>query len=125
MSEETEARNTEYKEALARTPMTFKRAFGIILPLCLVALLLAGAVISVANDVYAFVKPDAQITVNVSAPSVKELSSVLQDAGVIKNAFIFEIYLRRRGLEDELALLDGDLTLNSSMSYRELITEIF
>ena len=44
-------------------PLAYRRAFGIIIPLCLAALMLGGAIISVGNDIYAFVKPDEDISV--------------------------------------------------------------
>ena len=110
----------------ADSTITFKRAFGIIIPLCLTALLIAGAIISVANDVYAFVKPDNVITILLEEQhDAKSFSSLLQDRGVINNAFVFAIYLRSHGLEHELANIANELTLNSKMNYRELVDEIF
>ena len=106
--------------------ITFKRAFGIIIPLCLTALMIAGAIISIANDVYAFVKPDNVITVTLEEQrDAKSFSSLLQDNGVINNAFVFAIYLRSHGLEPKLVDIANEITLNSKMNYRELVDEIF
>lgn len=108
------------------TPIGFRRAFGIAIPLCLAALILAGAIISVANDVYAFVKPEREIALNVSEPlDARSFSRLLQSSGVINNAFLFEYYLGSHGLDDDVSLLSGDIRLNSRMSYRELVAEIF
>ena len=108
------------------SPISFKRAFGIAIPLCLCSLLLAGAIISITNDLYAFVKPDTEITLSIDTVlDANAFSRLLQSAGVINNAFAFELYLDTRGLSDDVASLTGELMLNSSMSYRELIAEIF
>lgn len=113
-------------EGCAKSQITLKRAFGTVLPLCLAALLLAGAVISIANDVYAFVKADKSITVSSDEMlDIGSLSHFLQEQGVINNAFAFELYLRSHGLESSCVDLTEGLTLNSSMSYRELINEFF
>ena len=50
-----------------------RRAWGVILPLCLLGVLLALAVVAVANDTYAFVKPKTTYVLQVTEPqSVKE-----------------------------------------------------
>lgn len=101
-------------------------AFGKIIPLCLVSIMLAGAVISVANDVYAFVKPQRSVVLNIQEPhDAASLSKLLQAQGVINNAFVFELYLNSHGHSDDILSINGELILNSSMSYRELINEIF
>ena len=107
-------------------PIQARRAIGSILPICLAALLLSGLIVSVANDMYAFVKPDEEIAVSLDAPvSAKELSRLLQSRGVIKNGAVFGLYLRSKGKLDKLGTLTGEWTLNSSMSYREILLEIF
>lgn len=107
-------------------PIKTRRAIGSILSLCLVALLLSGAIISVANDMYAFVKPNKEIAVRLDTPvSDEELSRLLQSKGVIKNGAVFKLYLRSKGKLDKLGTLTGEWTLNSNMSYREILLEIF
>ena len=101
-------------------------ALGIILPLCLLGALLGGLVVYVANDMYAFVKPDREITLTLSSPpSEQELSELLKTNGIIENEFIFRLYLRSKNKTDDLTTLTGDLKLNSSMSYREILLELF
>ena len=108
------------------SPIDFKRAFGAVLPLCLVALMLAGLVISVANDMYAFVKPDEKITVTVDSPvSDGELAGLLKKSGVIENDIAFRLYLRSKNKLEKLSTLTGEWSLNSNMSYREIMLEIF
>lgn len=102
------------------------RALSVLLPLCLFSILLAGILISVANDVYAFVKPDSEISLTLSSPLTDtELSKLLQKNGVIKNPTVFKFYLRSKGLSEKLSGITGEWVLNSNMSYREIVTEIF
>ncbi len=109
-----------------KLPLSFARAFGIIIPLCLAAVLFAGIIISTSNDIYAFVKPDKQITVTLEQSyDVKDLSELLQDNDVINNAFAFEVYLKSKGLDTNVPHLIGEFTLNSCMSYREIVDEFF
>lgn len=101
-------------------------ALGIILPLCLLGALLGGLVVYVANDMYAFVKLDREITLTISSPpSEEELSHLLKATGIIENEFIFRMYLRSKNKIDLLSTLTGEFKLNSSMSYREILLEIF
>ncbi len=103
-----------------------RRAFSVLLPLCLFSILLAGIIISVANDVYAFVKPDSEISLTVSSPiSDTDFSKLLQKSGVIKNPTVFKFYLRSKGLSEKLSGITGEWVLNSNMSYREIVSEIF
>ncbi|MBE6535868.1 MAG: hypothetical protein E7677_04525 [Ruminococcaceae bacterium] len=106
--------------------IAISRAFSILLPLCLFSILLAGIIISLANDVYAFVKPNTDISVTVSSPiSDTELSKLLQKNGVIKNPTVFKLYLRSKGLSPRASEIMGEWVLNSNMSYREIVSEIF
>ena len=80
------------------TPITKKAALGFIVPLCLLSVLLSALVISVSNDMYAFVKPDREISVRIDAPvSAKELSRLLKESGVIRNEFVFELIQEQTG----------------------------
>lgn len=115
-----------HTQSPVKKPITPKRAIGTVLPLCLTALLLAGAVISVANDVYAFVKADMPVTLTADGVlDADALSRLLQKEGVIRNAFAFKLYLRSHGLGNADVSLDEGLVLNGNMSYRELVNEIF
>lgn len=102
------------------------RAFSILLPLCLFSILLAGIIISLANDVYAFVKPDGEIPLTISSPMTdSELSSLLGKCGVIENPTVFMLYLRSKGLSGKASEITGEWVLNSNMSYREIILALF
>ncbi len=103
-----------------------RRAFGIIIPLFLLSALIACLIISVTNDMYAFVKPDREEKLTVTSPITdKQLSLILKEKGIIKNDFVFYLYMRSKGKSDDISLLLGEWTLNSNMSYREILLEIF
>ena len=105
------------------SPISFRRAFGIIIPLCLTALMLGGTIIMIANDAYAFIKPDEEISISISSSlSVAEFSKLLQDKSVIKNSFAFDFYVRSTDNADSISVLTGTWTLNSNMSYREILS---
>ncbi len=111
---------------MSQAPMSYRRALGFVVPICVLSLFLAAAVISVANDMYAFVKPCEEITVCVdSEMDTAEFAVLLGKRGVVKNPFAFELYLRSKGKDSEIPYLRGEWTLNSNMSYRDIILEIF
>ncbi len=119
MKKDTDA-NVKYYAASGKT------ALSIMIPVALAALCLAGAVISVANDMYAFVKPDRELTFTVTRSlSGAELSKSLRESGIIRNDAVFSLYLKVKGKTDDVALLSGEWKLNSSMSYRQLLIELF
>ncbi len=106
--------------------ISYRRALGIVIPLCLVSLALAGIVISVANDMYAFVKPEREfVLVLAGNTDVEDLSKILRQNGIIKNPFVFEMYLRSKNKADDINTLQGVWTLSAKMSYREIVAQIF
>lgn len=101
---------------------TASRTFGYIIPLCVLSLLLSGVVISVTNDMYAFVKPDREITVNIAAgSSLYDVSEQLGSSGVIMNPAVFRLYVSHKGKAEAVGKFCGELTLNSDMSYRTIL----
>ena len=118
--------STDNTQMKGGAQISYKIAFGTVIPLCRLSVLLAGLIISVANDMYAFVKPDRQITVSITeAVNDKDFSYILQQNGVISNAAVFRLYLRSKGKAETISSLRGEWMLNSSMSYREILLEIF
>ena len=99
-----------------------RSAFSKITVLCLLAVLVASLGISIANDLYAFVKPDRAIDFTVDSPhSLEELSKDLDRKGVIANPTVFRLYVKSKGKEELLESFCGTVTLNASMSYREIL----
>ena len=112
---------TNHPEAIA-----YKRGIGVVISLCLLSLFLAGALLSVVNDMYAFVKPDTEITVELKAGmSAFRFAELLSENGVINNSVVFTIYLRSKNKSDEISELSGKWQLNAGLSYREIVKEIF
>lgn len=100
-----------------------KRILGIILPIAFISVLFASVVVSVANDVYAFVKPDETVVLKLDAgTSVDDLSDILAKNGILKNPFVFSFYVKRKNKIDVIENFSGELTLNSNMSYREILS---
>ena len=99
-----------------------KNTFEIIIIITLLSALISLAVISVANDVYAFVKPDESVTLRIDEPlDLGELSRLLQKEGVIKNPTVFSLFIRSKGKTDKLEAFVGEAFLRQDMSYREIM----
>ena len=81
-------------------------------------------VISIANDVFAFVKTEHTVTINVTDEMTrKELSYLLKKNGVIRYDWAFDLYLIYKG-DDASSFLLGEHTINSSMNYSQIISEL-
>ena len=99
-----------------------KNTFEIVIMITLLAALISLAVISVANDMYAFVKPDASVTLNIDEPlDLDSMSKLLQSQGVIKNPNVFSLFVKSKGKTDKLESFSGEVVLRQDMSYREII----
>ncbi len=111
---------------MQKAPLSYKSAFGRVIPLVLVCILLSLLLISVANDIYAFVKPEGEVSFVLGEPvSEWELCERLYRAGVIERRISFYAYLHKGGYSQRLSSLTGEWTLRTNMSYRELASEIF
>ena len=111
-------------EALPTVRQTLKRACGVILPLAVFSVLMAGGIISVANDMYAFVKGD--VTANIEISSDDDLitvAKILGGAEIVKNPHIFVLYAKSKGADGKIDEFSGNIILNSSMSYRQIVSE--
>ena len=78
--------------------------------------------IMVGNDVFAFVKDSAEITVTIpEGASLGDIAEILGDNGVIKYPSMFKLYinLRKKGADEYLS---GDFTVSPSMPYDTLIS---
>lgn len=99
-----------------------KRVVGIILPICFLAILFSCAIVSVANDMYAFVKPEREVTIVISEPcTLDQVSQILSDNDILNNPFCFTAYVKSKNKEDVVEKFKGEISLSSSMSYREIL----
>ena len=110
---------------MENTPVTrnilYRFAFSKVLVIVLASLLCACLVISVANDLFAFIKPSQSRALEIRNMSVGALSRLLQQEGIIDNAFAFHIYAYLKGKNSELEDISGSVTLSSDMSYGEIL----
>lgn len=103
---------------------TLKRACRIILPLTLLSILVSCAVISVANDMYAFVKKDFEVSLEISAAEgLESIATRLGRADILENPHVFAAYVRSKDAEGKISEFSGNITLNSNMSYRQILSE--
>ncbi len=99
-----------------------RRAASVIIPLCFLSIFLALFIVASANDIYAFVKPEKEVLVDITASeSIKDVAKELEAAGVIKNPTLFTLYVRSKNAEDNLLPATDKITLDTSMSYREIL----
>lgn len=115
--------NTKNNGAICNaSAQRIRRACAIIAPLFFLSLLISGALISAANDIYAFLKEEGEITLTLDASSrVYDTARVLSQNGIIKNPALFSLYVRAKGAQSRILGFSGEITLGTSMSYRELL----
>lgn len=87
-----------------------------------VSVALAVLIVSVANDVFAFVKEDTEVTVVVPENCDTEtLAELLGDAGAIKYPSVFEFYLKLKKKEGEY--LPGTYSVSPTLNYDYMVAE--
>ena len=120
MSIQSDVYKRSDNENLSRS---IKKAMSKLLPICFVALLISALVCSVANDMYAFVKKDNEVNLNVyQSVSLNEMTDILSNRGVINNPDVFKLYVKLKDKTNTIEEFTGEATLNSSMSYREILS---
>ena len=105
-----------------RTSKLRRLAFSKITVLCLLAVLFTALVVSIVNDLYAFVKPEGEVLLTIESPTdLSDLSRLLEQQGVVTNPTVFRIYVKQKERTELLESFVGTLTLDTSMSYREIL----
>ena len=100
------------------------RALSVIIPLCFFSLLISLFIAFSANDIYAFVKPRGEVTIELSGErTLVECADLLEEHGVIKSPALFVLYVKSKSAESKLTSAYGTLSLDTSMSYREILKE--
>lgn len=93
-----------------------------------VSILISVTAIKVGNDVFAFVKEDKEITVNIKKNAkLSDVARELEDKGVIKYPGIYRIYSRFRmdGKSYYTGnFIAGEHLLNSNLGYDKLISKL-
>ena len=87
-----------------------------------VSILIAIGGISVAMEYWGVNKSDENISFNIPEGSTNDdIADILVDNGVIKNKFLFKVALR---ISKPEALYPGDITLQPSLGYTEIISKL-
>lgn len=105
------------------TIMAVVKAIVYILTIVVISCALAYYAISFANDMFAFVKSDEEVEVEIPEYATSaELSEILHDAGVIKHPAVFRLYAKLKHIDTNEAynFEAGTYTVNGMMNYDEL-----
>ena len=87
------------------------------------SILLAAFAILAANDMFALVKSDKEITVEISDDaSLREIAGQLSDDGVIRYPSLFWTFAKMTHMGDKIQ--PGTYTLSPSMDYRTILSKI-
>ena len=114
--------DTRYEYTARERGKLYRYSFARITVIAMTALLFAGLLVSLANDMYAFIKPEGEIVLEAEAGTpLPDLSQTLSEMGVILNPTVFSLYVDSKGKRATLEEFEGTLILNSEMSYREII----
>ncbi len=93
-----------------------------------ISVLISLTVIKVANDVFAFVKPDKEITIEIEeGATLKEVAQILKDAQVIEYPWIFEQFSAYRISKRSYLTSDftpGEHVLKPNMNYDKIIASL-
>ena len=101
---------------------TVRRGFRKVIIIALLATLLSAILLSLANDVYAVFKPDTAVHVSFNEPcSLSDFSRTLEQHGILFHPYLFSLYVKSRDRVSVVEAFYGDLSLNTSMSYREIL----
>lgn len=85
-----------------------------------ISLVLSLVMIFVANDVFAFVKDDAEIQITVSENTdIVSMAKELDDTGVLNYGSVFKLYAKFKN--DNKSVLAGSYKLNPNMDYGQII----
>ena len=98
------------------------RACSTIIPLCFFSLLLSLFLAFCANDMYAFVKPEGEVTIELAPTrSLRDTAKTLEERGIIENPALFCAYVKSKKADKKLTSVEGVIILDTSMSYREIV----
>jgi cell division protein YceG involved in septum cleavage len=99
-----------------------RRICALVLPLIFFSFVASALIISVANDMYAFVKPKNSATISIEAEStVYQTARILEDNGIINNPAAFTLYVISKDARERISSFSGEIYLSSTMSYREIL----
>lgn len=87
------------------------------------ALLLSALIINVSNDVFAFIRPDESIVVNIpQGSSTLKIATILSKNKVIDHPLVFMLYSKLKKADGQFQY--GDYSLNSNLGYDLIISKL-
>lgn len=93
-----------------------------------VSILISVTIIKVGNDVFAFVKEDKEITINIKENAkITDVAKELEEKGLIKYPGIYSIYSKFRMDKKSYYtgnFISGEHVLNSNLGYDKLIAKL-
>lgn len=90
----------------------------------LVSIILSSVIITNANDVFAFVKDDKTVSLEIKpGTDLNDLAEQLKDEDIIKHKNTFKFFIKFRH-KDSDSYAPGTYTVSSSMSYDQIISAI-
>ena len=100
-----------------------RRICALVLPLIFFSFIASALIISLANDIYAFVKPNHSANILIEGgASVYKVAQLLEDNGIINNPAAFTLYVASKDKSERISSFSGEIYLSSSMSYREILS---
>ncbi len=103
-----------------RTFLRQLRYYGLIV---IASLLLTAGIVSLSNDVFAFIKPDRSTIVTIEqGGGTSAIAKVLKSEGIIKHPLIFRLYCKLKKADGKFQY--GDYTLNSNLGYDQIISAL-
>ncbi len=101
----------------------FLKQFAYYGAIVLVSIMLTYGIVNVANDVFAFIKPDENIIVSIEqGSSTMTIAKALKKGGVINHPVVFRLYSKLKKADG--AYQYGDYTLNSNLGYDQIISKL-
>ena len=93
-----------------------------------VSIIISVTAIKVGNDVFAFVKPDKEITINIKEnATLSDIAKELSENGVVKYPSIYKLYTKLRYETKSYytgKFVPGEHTLNSNLGYDKIISKL-
>jgi UPF0755 protein len=87
----------------------------------IISAFLSYYVISVGNDVFAFVKPEKEITITIEEGMTrKEVAYLLEKNGIIEYSWVFNLFMIYQG-DENVEFLPGERTVKSTMNYSQIL----
>ncbi len=119
-AEDNELEDDEETPASSAVKSIIKAVVYIVL-VAAVAGILSYYIIAFGNDMYAFVKSDEQIEVEIPEyATVEDISRILGDSGIVKYPSLMNIYANLKNIDEEYEFKEGIYTVNGMMNYDEL-----